>query len=59
MRLRTIGIVVAAAAVAACGGDARQSGAAGDAAVVDSGMAPTPALDSVGTTTNSDPGRSD
>ena len=59
MRKRMIGIVLAAAALAACGGDARQSGATGDAAVVDSGMAPTPALDSVGTATNSDPGRSD
>lgn len=59
MRKRMMGIVLAAAALAACGGDAGQSGAAGDAAVVDSGMAPTPALDSVGTTTNSDPGRSD
>jgi len=46
MRLRRVGIVLAAAAVAARGGDAGQ----GDAAV---------ALDSVGGTTNSDPGRSD
>ncbi len=60
MRKRMMGIVLATAALAACGGDAREpGGAAGDAAVVDSGMAPTPALDSVGTTTNSDPGRSD
>ncbi len=59
MRKRMMAILLAAAALAACGGDAGQSGAAGDAAVVDSGMAPTPALDSVGTTTNSDPGRSD
>ncbi|HEX8670878.1 MAG TPA: hypothetical protein VF710_03275 [Longimicrobium sp.] len=59
MRKRTMAIVLAAAALAACGGDAGQSGAKGDAAVVDSGMAPTPALDSVGGTTNSDPGRSD
>jgi hypothetical protein len=59
MRKRMMGIVLTVAALAACGGNAGQSGAAGDAAVVDSGMAPTPALDSVGTTTNSDPGRSD
>jgi ABC-type glycerol-3-phosphate transport system substrate-binding protein len=59
MRKRMIGIVLAAAVLAACGGDAGQGGAAGDAAVVDSGMAPTPALDSVGGITNSDPGRSD
>jgi hypothetical protein len=59
MRKRLVGIVLAAAALTACGGDAGQGGAAGDAAVVDSGMAPTPALDSVGTTTSSDPGRSD
>jgi len=55
MRERRMGIVLAAAALAACGGDAGQEGAA----VVDSGMAATPALDSAGGTTNSHPGRSD
>ncbi|HEX8363460.1 MAG TPA: hypothetical protein VF613_25295 [Longimicrobium sp.] len=48
MRKRVVGMIVAAVALAACGGDAPQGGAASSTQSVDSGPAPTPALDSVG-----------
>jgi hypothetical protein len=53
--------LVGAVALAGCGGGgaAEQPGAAASSSSVDSGPQPTPALDSVGTTTTTDPGRSD
>ena len=49
MRKLTIALALAAG-LAACGGDARPgAGGEGGSAQVDSGPAPTPALDSVGT----------
>lgn len=50
MRMRIVVVIVAAVALAACGGDGQQAGgsAAPAGQAVDSGPAPTPALDSVG-----------
>ncbi|HEX8829775.1 MAG TPA: hypothetical protein VF705_01330 [Longimicrobium sp.] len=47
MRMRMVGMLVALA-LAACGGEGQQGSAASSGQVVDSGPAPTPALDSVG-----------
>jgi hypothetical protein len=45
--MRIVGLVVAVA-LAACGGEGQQGSAASAGQAVDSGPAPTPALDSVG-----------
>ncbi len=49
MRKQIVGMMLVAAALAACGGDAAQSGeGAVSSKSEDSGPEPTPALDSVG-----------
>lgn len=58
MMKRVLGIGIVAVVLAGCGGDASRGGAASSEQSVDSGPAPTPALDSVGGTTP-DQGRQD
>ena len=58
MMKRAMGMIVVAVVLAACGGDAPRAGAASSEQPVDSGPAPTPALDSVGGTAP-DQGRQD
>ena len=60
MRYDRMVILAAVVALAGCGGDAGPApGTAATSASVDSGPQPTPALDSVGGTSTTDPGRSD
>lgn len=58
MMKRALGTMLAAVVLAGCGGDAPRGGAASSEQSVDSGPAPTPALDSVGGTAP-DQGRQD